>query len=59
MINSEFFLCVNDMEMNMCDELQCKVVGFFVDFILDVRNLEIVVSFLVKCLKIYFIVDVK
>lgn len=21
MINSEFFLCVNDMEINMCDEL--------------------------------------
>lgn len=59
MINSELLLCANDMETNTCDESQCKAVGSFADPILDVRNLETVVSFPVKCLKIYFTADAK
>ncbi|XP_022788680.1 alpha-1,3-mannosyl-glycoprotein 4-beta-N-acetylglucosaminyltransferase C-like [Stylophora pistillata] len=59
MINSELSLCANNMETNTCDESQCKVVASFTDPVLDVRNLETVVNFFVKCLKIHFIADVK
>ena len=42
-----------------CDDSKCTEVGDFRDPILDVKQLENSLTFLVKCLKIVFIGEVK
>lgn len=44
--------CGINTETNSCDESQCTEVGQFRDPLLDATNLENVVSFPIKCLKI-------
>lgn len=51
--------CGTDTATNSCDESQCTEVGHFVDPVLDAKNLENVISFPTKCLKVKIIAEVK
>lgn len=51
--------CGTNTETNRCDESKCTKIGQFLDPILDARNLENVVSFPTKCLKMDMLSEVK
>ena len=51
--------CGTNTETNTCDQSQCTKIGQFLDPILDAGNLENVVSFPTKCLKMEILSEVK
>ena len=51
--------CGTNTETNTCDQSQCTKIGQFLDPILDAKNLENVVSFPTKCLKMEILLEVK
>ena len=51
--------CGTNTETNTCDQSQCTKIGQFLDPILDAKNLENVVSFPTKCLKMEILSEVK
>ena len=57
--DSVLMACENNVETGSCDDSKCTQVGDFRDPILDVKTLDSMASFPVKCLKIVFTADVK
>ena len=51
--------CGTNSDTNSCDQSQCTKIGQFLDPILDVKNLENVVSFPTKCVKMEILSEVK
>ena len=51
--------CRTNTETKTCDQSQCSKIGQFLDPILDAKNLENVVSFPTKCLKMEILSEVK
>ena len=59
-LTSAFLMaCGTDTLTNSCDESQCIKIGNFVDPILDSRNLENVIRFPTKCLKLEMTAEIK
>jgi len=52
-------VCGTNTETNTCDQSQCTKIGQFLDPILDAKNLENVVNFPAKCLKMEILSEVK